>query len=273
MIKAITFDWGDTLAVNWGMPYIATERRLLRRLAGDLAELGGRADAAWAEACLRELQAEWNATADATRNPEHREMDFPALMRGWVAATGLSVEDPRLAPALERAWDRMTDTVIPYAEALPALATLHGRYRLGILSHVPWPGFACRRWFQRHGLAPHLDFYSLSSEVGRIKPHPDHYHDAIRQAGCAPDEILHVGDHPMRDVAGGRRFGLRTCLRRTERIYPEEQLDGCAADAEILRLDEVGEIAEALGHCPSGSGVGGRGRADDTVADGSRLGL
>ena len=31
MIKAITFDWGDTLAVNWGMPYIATERRLRRQ--------------------------------------------------------------------------------------------------------------------------------------------------------------------------------------------------------------------------------------------------
>lgn len=246
MIKVITFDWGDTLAVNWGMPYIATERRLLARLAADVSALGGRADAAWAEACLRELQAEWNGTADPTRNPEQREMDFPALMRGWISATGLSADDPRLAPALERAWDRMTDTVIPYAESLPALAALHGRYRIGILSHVPWPGFACRRWFQRHDLAPHVDFYSLSCEVGRIKPHPDHYHDAIRQAGCAPGEILHVGDHPVRDIEGGRRFGLRTCLRRTERIYPEEQLDSCAPDAEILHLEEIAGIAERL---------------------------
>ncbi len=246
MIRCLTFDWGDTLAVNWGMPYIATERSLLRRLAGDVTALGGSADHGWAEACLRELQAEWNATADAARNPDHREMDFPGLMRGWIAATGLSVEDPRLAPALERAWDRMTDTVIPMSESLPALAGLHGRYRIGILSHVPWPGFAVRRWFARHGLAPHVDFYSLSSEIGRIKPHPDHYLDAIRQAGCPPAEILHIGDHPMRDVEGGRRFGLRTCLRRTERIYPEEQLDGCRPDAEILHLVDIAEIAARL---------------------------
>jgi len=246
MLRCITFVWGDTLAVNWGMPYIATERRLLRQLAADLAALGGTADLAWAEACLRELQAEWNATADAARNPDNREMDFPALMRGWVAATGLSVEDPRLAPALERAWDRMADTVIPLSESAPALAGLHGRYRIGILSHVPWPGFAVRRWFARHGLAAHVDFYSLSSEVGRIKPHPDHYHDAIRQAGCPPDEILHVGDHPMRDVEGGRRFGLRTCLRRTERIYSEEHLDTCQPDAEILHLADIADVVARL---------------------------
>lgn len=247
MIRCVTFDWGDTLAVNWGMPYVATERRIMARLAEDLRAAGGAVAAGWADTTVAELQTDWLATADPQRNPEQREMDFPALMRGWIARTGLDVADPRLAPALERAWDGMTDTVCLLAEALPALAGLKtAGYRIGILSHVPWPGFACRRWFARHGLAPHIDFYSLSCEVGRIKPHPDHYHDAIRQAGCEPGAILHVGDHPMRDVAGGRGFGLRTCLRRTERIYPEAELDACSPDAEILHLDEVAGIAGRL---------------------------
>lgn len=247
MIRCITFDWGDTLAVNWGMPYIATERRVLRRLAGAIRALGGEAADGWPDACIAALQGEWAATADPAANPEGREMDFVALMRRWIAGTGLSADDPRLAPAITEAWDGMADTVILLAEAIPALSVLHQRYRLGIISHVPWPGFAARRWFARHGLAEHLDFYSLSSEVGRIKPHPDHYHDAIRQAGCLPSEILHVGDHPMRDIEGARRFGLRTCLRRTERIYPEAALDACRPDAEILHLDEVLAVAEALG--------------------------
>lgn len=246
MIRCITFDWGDTLAVNWGMPYIATERRILARLAEDLRAAGGRVAEDWPATCLDELQADWNASADRAANPGLAEMDFPALMRRWVARTGLDAADPRLATILDQAWDRMTDTVIPLAETAPALAALHGRYRIGILSHVPWPGFASRRWFARHGLAAHIDFYSLSSEVGRIKPHPAHYHDAIGQAGCAAHEILHVGDHPWRDVEGGRTFGLRTCLRRTERIYPEAQLDGCRPDAEILHLSEVAAVAAAL---------------------------
>jgi FMN phosphatase YigB (HAD superfamily) len=245
MISTITFDWGDTLAVNWGMPYVATERRCLARLAADLRLVGGDPAATWAEACLHQLQGEWNATADPQRNLEGREMDFAGMVAGWVRAGGCDPADPRLVPALDRAWTTMTDTVIPYAETLPVLTDLKRRgYRIGILSHVPWPGDACRAWYRRHGLAPLVDFYSLSSDIGWIKPHPAHYQDAIRQAGCAPGAILHVGDHPFRDVEGGRRFGLRTCLRRTERIYPEAQLDACQPDAEILHLDEVAGVAE-----------------------------
>ena len=246
-VRAITFDWGDTLAVNWGMPYIATERRLLRRLGDDLTALGGSLPPGWAETALDEIQTRWAASTDALANPDHCEVDMAAWMGEWVLRTGLSVADPRLAPALDRAWDTMTDTVILLVEVPSVLAALkaHG-YRLGILSHVPWPGAACRRWFVRHGLAGLVDFYSLSCEIGRIKPHPDHYQDAIRQAGCLPGEILHVGDHPVRDVEGGRRSGLRTCLRRTERIYPEAQLDACQPDAEILRLAEVIEVAGRL---------------------------
>lgn len=246
-IRAITFDWGDTLAVNWGMPYIATERRLLRRLGEDLAALGGTIPSDWAETALAQIQSEWAASTDLARNPDQCEVDMPAWMDAWVARTGLSATDPRLTPAIDRAWDAMTDTVILLVEVPPVLAALKARgYRIGILSHVPWPGHACRRWFARNGLAGSVDFYSLSCEVGRIKPHPEHYQDAIRQAGCQPGEILHVGDHPMRDVEGGRRFGLRTCLRRTERIYPEAQLDACQPDAEILKLAEVIGVAEGL---------------------------
>ncbi|MCS6971081.1 MAG: HAD family hydrolase [Planctomycetota bacterium] len=246
MIRCITFDWGDTLVANWGMPYLATERRVFARLHAELTALGHPPPAGWAEQCIAELQAEWQRTADPASNPEQEEMDFRALMRRWLAAAGADPDAGPVRAAADRAFDRMTDTVMPYADAAPALASLHRRYRIGIVSHVPWPGDACRRWFVRHGLAPFVDFYSLSCDVGRIKPHPAHYADAIRQAGCAPHEILHVGDHPVRDIAGGRACGLRVCLRRTERIYPEAQLDACAPDAEILHLSEIAEIAARL---------------------------
>ncbi len=246
-IRVITFDWGDTLATNWSMPYQEAQRRAFARLAADLAALGGTIAADFAQRCMAEQTRDWKSSVDPAQNPENRELDLTRLMAGWIASAG--VDPVAAAPAVARCWATQVDTVLLFAEVAPALADLKQRgYRLGILSHVPWPGDACRAWFVRHGIAQHLDFYSFSSDVGWIKPHPAHYQDVVRQAGCAANEILHVGDHPERDIAGGQRFGFRTCLRHTEGIYAVERLAACTPDASILHLDEVAAVAERLSH-------------------------
>jgi len=244
-IRTITFDWGDTLASNHGMPYAATQRRAFVQLAEDLRALGGTIPPTWLEVVFAELKSVWMSSVDPKQNPSGAEFDFAGLMASWVAACHVPAD--QAATVIERCFATLTDTVIPFAETLPVLTDLKGRgYRIGILSHVPWPGDACRAWYRRHGLAGLVDFYSLSSEVGFIKPHPAHYQDTLRQADCAPHELLHVGDHPWRDITGGKAFGFRTALRLTEHIYPEEQLVSCGADGEILRLHEVAALAERL---------------------------
>ncbi len=244
-IRTITFDWGDTLASNHGMPYSATQRRAFVRLAEELRVLGGAVPAAWLETVFAELKTVWMSSVDPKLNPTGAEFDFAGMMARWVA--DCQVQADQAAPAVARCFAMLTDTVIPFAETLPALTELKAQgYRIGILSHVPWPGDACRAWYRRHGLAALVDFYSLSSEVGFIKPHPAHYQDTLRQAGCEVHEILHVGDHPWRDVAGGMAFGFRTALRLTEHIYPDEQLAACAPDGEILHLHEVAALAKSL---------------------------
>ena len=59
-----------------------------------------------------------------------------------------------LALPVIRAWSARA-----FSESAPAMALLRARgYRMGILSHVPWPGDACRAWFERHGLSGFIDF-------------------------------------------------------------------------------------------------------------------
>ncbi len=246
-IKAITLDWGDTLAANWGMPYLATQRLALGRMAEDLAALGHRPDAGWVQRCMDDIAVQWKASTDAQKNPEWREIDMRAMAEAWVRAVGADPAAAGVRAAIARCDDRFTDTVIPFAETRPVLEALKRRgLKVGILSHVPWPGDACRRWFVRHGWQDLIDFYSLSSEIGFIKPHPAHFQHALAQAGCAPHEVLHVGDHPMRDVEGGRRAGFRTCLRWTENIYPQDALKECRPDAEILQLADLPGVVDRL---------------------------
>jgi FMN phosphatase YigB (HAD superfamily) len=248
-ISTVTLDWGDTLAANHGMPYLVTQRRAFERLGQDLAALGCPVPATFAESAMGDLAGDWKRSIDPLQNPEHREFDFAAMLHGWVAAVGAMDHDQhRVRQAVQRCTGRLTDTVIPYGDSAAALSMLKARgYRVGILSHTPWPGDACREWFARHGLAGYIDFYSLSCEVGWIKPHPRHFQHALDQAGVSADRILHVGDHPMRDIQGARAHGFRTCLRVTENIYATDVLAACGPDAEILHLRELVEVLERLG--------------------------
>lgn len=47
-------------------------------------------------------------------------------------------------------------------------------------------------------------------EHGAAKPDPGIFHAACARLGCAPQEVLHVGDHIEMDVIGAARAGLRT---------------------------------------------------------------
>lgn len=247
-VRCITFDWGDTLAANVGMPYLSVQRRGLARLAADLRTLGCEPLDGWERTALADIEEAWNRTIDPARNPDHREFDFRAMLDRWLGQAGAIGADPSAVRlAVDRFLRDLTDVIAAYADSAPTLSLLKARgYRIGILSHVPWPGDACRAWFARRGLAAYIDFYSLSSEVGWIKPSPRHYRHALDLAGCAAGEVVHVGDHPARDVRGAKAMGMRAVLRLTEGVYASEDLHACGADAELMHIGEMPGILAQL---------------------------
>lgn len=66
----------------------------------------------------------------------------------------------------------------------------------------------------------------LSSEAAAsCKPDQRIFREAIRRAGCAPDEALFVGDSRHQDIAGANRAGLRSVLiwHRPDRQPPDHE--------------------------------------------------
>jgi putative hydrolase of the HAD superfamily len=53
-----------------------------------------------------------------------------------------------------------------------------------------------------------IELRIISSEVGCRKPSPRFFEAVVRATGCAPSEILFVGDDPTSDVAAARNSGL-----------------------------------------------------------------
>ena len=126
-----------------------------------------------------------------------------------------------------------------YDDVETALGALRSRgLRLGVVSN--WDT-RLKRISAGLGLDRLVDFLVISAEVGVRKPHPGIFEEALRRAGVAPEEALHVGDLPDEDVEGARRAGVRAVLiDREKRITPVERTDG----VEVVR--SLGEIAALL---------------------------
>jgi putative hydrolase of the HAD superfamily len=50
----------------------------------------------------------------------------------------------------------------------------------------------------------------MAEQVGAAKPHPALFQTSVEQFGLSPDECLHVGDDPVRDIEAAANFGMKT---------------------------------------------------------------
>jgi putative hydrolase of the HAD superfamily len=97
-----------------------------------------------------------------------------------------------------------------FPDAAPALRTLRERgLRLVVASN--WD-CSLPEVLSRTGLLELLDGVVASAVVGADKPAAAVFEAALAIAGCGPEEAVHVGDSPSKDVAGARAAGMRAVL-------------------------------------------------------------
>ena len=121
------------------------------------------------------------------------------------------------------------------------LARLNGQ-------RVPW-GIVTNGSASQHvkcraaGLDRLAPFVIVSEEVGYAKPDPRIFRDALRLTGlAAPGQVMFVGDNPLADIEGARKFGMKTAWVRRGRPYP---VDLQPPDYVIDRVVEVGDFVGA----------------------------
>jgi 2-haloalkanoic acid dehalogenase type II len=88
-----------------------------------------------------------------------------------------------------------------YDDVIPVLEALKGKYILGLHSNGNSYPELC-------GLEGFFDFMVFSEECGIEKPDPGFYRIVLEQAGCAPDELLNVGDSLHNDVTAALSEGI-----------------------------------------------------------------
>ena len=235
-IRAITLDLDDTL---W--PFAPIGARIERVLDDWLRIHSPRTAERFPIEEMRALREEVFA-----QNP-HLLHDMSALRRLTLERAFIESDtDPALTDAAYDVFYAERNRVECYPDAVAALARISAKLPVAALSNGNADLTAI-------GLDHHFAFQLGSREHGSAKPDPGIFHAACERLGCAPGEVLHVGDHIEMDVLGAARAGLRTVWVHRDDArerHPHWPHDDCTPDMIVNDLTALADAIDAMIDAP-----------------------
>lgn len=202
---------------------------------------------AWLAECAPRLAAAHDL--DSLRR--HRRQLFaerPEIAHDMTALRQVSLElllpefgyAPDLAAAGVALFCQHRNQVEPYADVVAVLSQLRDRYHLVSVTN----GNA------EVALTPLNGFFHrclTAAEVGAAKPDPAIFEEALRWAGVLPEQALHIGDDPLRDVEAARQCGMAAVwVNRGGVAWPSDLTPPVAEVADLHVLLDWLEEADAF---------------------------
>jgi HAD superfamily hydrolase (TIGR01509 family) len=215
-LRAVLFDWGDTLFHAPHAPEVIVD--FARSRGVEVSET--RARAMWDEV--------WTEGKTPEEIAKGRDLSIEAHRRVWSDLfSHLEDEVPGLSlPLYERVMD--PHSWVPFADTRATLEAVRRRgLKVGVVSNVPAD---LRPVFAKHRLDRLVDSYTHSFEIGAEKPNPAIFLAAAKSLGVKPSETLMVGDHEV--DRGAERAGMRAFIIPGE---PDGDLRGLAAVLDHLQ--------------------------------------
>ncbi len=230
MLDAVLFDAGDTL-VQW----VWDDRLLGAGHDAGLRALGREPSPELTERFRTEVLPELLAPGVVD------EVDYTALMGELLGEPSpeeldafLAAEHATWAPAR-----RLGERSLGLLDALRVRGL-----RLGLVSNAFDPGWLVRADLAEMGLSERLDVAVLSSEVGKRKPHPEPFRQALAALDTAPEHALFVGDSRYHDVKGAGEAGLTTVQALWFRVDDDPR--GAEPDYQAVAPDDILAIVDAV---------------------------
>ena len=186
--EALTFDCYGTL-IDWEAGILAGLRPVVARRGLDPSD-----DA------LLGMYASAEAAAEAGPYARYRD-----ILGGCLRAVGAQLGFEPDAAEVVAFGDSVGDWPA-FADSAAALARLHDRFRLGVITNCDDDLFA--RSAVRLGTT--FDWVVTAESVGAYKPDERNFEVAFERIGLPRDRILHVAQSLFHDHVPARRLGLTT---------------------------------------------------------------
>jgi putative hydrolase of the HAD superfamily len=203
VLRAVLFDWGDTLMEFAYDPELveAGHRAGLAALDRD-----GLPDPdALAARVVEQIEPLFLAPGRL------EEVEYPGLVRELLGHVGIEISDEELMRYLEAEHTAWAPAFVLGSTTHALLDALRNRgLKLGLVSNAFDPREILQADLESMGVAERLDFAVFSSEVGRRKPDPEIFRVALEALQVQPEETVFVGDRLYEDVRGAGELGMTT---------------------------------------------------------------
>ena len=110
---------------------------------------------------------------------------------------------------LQRLLHELAKATIPMPGAPQVLSALHNKFKLAVVSNFPEPQFV-KQTLDKYYLLNFVDSIIVSAEVGWMKPHPLPFQLAMEKLQVEPPNVLFIGDDLKSDMAGAASVGCKT---------------------------------------------------------------
>ena len=216
MVKAIFFDWFNTLAL-YNPPREELHRQACREFGIELSP----------EAAMRGILAAdryfWEENAKSPvekRSPEEKAKIYCRYEDIVLTEAEAKVTKELLLKTMTRVHQLFKGVSFAlFDDVLSTMKTLKERKLiLGLLTNATKEMISI---YRKLGLEPYLDFVVTSEEAGSDKPNPPIFLLALERAGVDASEAVHVGDQHSLDVVGARGVGISPILIDRYELYPE----------------------------------------------------
>ena len=125
-----------------------------------------------------------------------------------------------------------------------ALSSLQAKYQIGVISDAIFsPGRALRQLLADYDIQKYFSSFIFSDEIGCSKPNAALFEAAARDLNVKPDEIVHIGDRELKDIAGPHAVGARAVLCT---VVKDRNSKNTKADAICSNFSDLPNILNKL---------------------------